>query len=992
MVDWLDEYMPGSYRQAQVSFHAKLPNSIPVGDAMSLSNLVFLYTEPIRLNTSVNTMTNNQFFNTSHSNDDFSKQSSKNSSELKTKSADSKIEDSLIFLPSIVNMVSKHSNGTLNLWKLQFQDNSKYQSLINVSHMSRVCGHRFRVKDITSHPILPFLLTNSMNEIDHQTMECNVEKELFSCNSTASNFSQLSGDHDLQEKRFQKGLIIWGVESIGPLSKSGGIYELARIDSSKANAFENIAWFPCFLPSSTLGNLSSSPSTLFATTDYNCITIYQAVFDARTLLHDLQNVDSHNNFDDNKKLHTSNSTISNTTDIPFDSFNVVSIQSTARPGCIIELEKLVDSNGLWTKADLFHIYQEGLICQNLEPNSTSKKFNQQFYENYFLVLLEKKKLSSSSSPNSIEKVHMWKITISSAPLIPEENQPSFYNTEFVSEGEGNANKPLTSNLKASFSFEKASLTQKNRLSITSTRVCSQDLMLPDSVHVVCADSAAADLASSAMFTLSKVPYLFSTACSDGIIRFWSSKKVENVSEERFEFFEWKLNSTISPSPSSSSSILYSDIESLNNKSQIKIENYPLAISCSYNSRFAVAYKKKQSPTTTPQALESHFEAENLGDSLQKEKQTFANFCVDIYECESTGGSEWKLEDCISLKNIILPELDSGINFDYIFGNHKPIRPARSCHSFKSIVFSSNNNSNNNATNNSSQMGQNIGASISTPSTLPNVNEASKIPEIPSTAAIISIKRKYAFEKSISRSNDSTDLVFKSYMCTNNNLVKLDWASTENGSHILTVGLGNQIFIYSCVTKELDTLNNTKSLTSLYSTSAKKNDTEAIVKSNKNSLVKWTQFRSFELDSADDMQALPSEIKWVREGLLIVGLNTEMQIFSQWSSLNQAVDFNDKNNDDLAKNFEFKSLMKVPKNHSVLDLNKLSKLTKETSKFNKTRKKEEDSESFEFEMNNSKRSSLKKGNEDSISNKKTRVFDENQMLEIIQDSGLFMQTK
>lgn len=173
------------------------------------------------------------------------------------------------------------------------------------------------------------------------------------------------------------------------------------------------------------------------------------------------------------------------------------------------------------------------------------------------------------------------------------------------------------------------------------------------------------------------------------------------------------------------------------------------------------------------------------------------------------------------KNIILPELDSGINFDYIFGNHKPIRPARSCHSFKSIVFSSNNNSNNNATSNSSQMSQNMGASISTPSTLPNVNEASKIPEIPRTAAIISIKRKHAFEKNISRSNDSSDLVFKSYMCTNNNLVKLDWASTENGSHILTVGLGNQIFIYSCVTKELDTLNNTKSLTSLSSTSAKK---------------------------------------------------------------------------------------------------------------------------------------------------------------------------
>jgi DmX-like protein len=684
---------------------------------------------------------------------------------------------------------------------------------------------------------------------------------------------------------------------------------------------------------------------------------------------------------------------------------VVSIQSTARPGCIIELEKLVDSNGKWTKADLFHIYQEGLICKS-EPNSNTKKFNQQFYENYFLVLLENKKTSASSS--SVEKVHMWKVTISSAPLIPDEpnQQQSFYSTTnshlsdtIIREGNVKEATPNNiNNLKSSFSFEKTSLTQKNRLSITSTRVCTQDLILPESVHVVCADSAAADLSSSAMFTLSKVPYLFSTACSDGVIRFWSCKKVENSDEERFEFFEWKLNSTIlSSSPF--------DIENFkNNISQIKIESYPLAISCSYNSRFAVAYKKNQSSTTatsTTTTTPSILENENLTDNSQREKQTFTNFCVDIYECESTGGSEWKLEDRIYLKNIILPELDSGINFDYIFGNHKPIRPARSCHSFKSIVFNSNNN--NNVTSNSGQMSANGGASNSSssnnaiPSTLPvnmNINEASKIPEIPSSAAIISIKRKYAFEKNFSKSHDSNDFTAKSHMGSNGNLVKLDWASTENGSHILTVGLGNQIFIYSCITKELDKLKNAKSITSFSSTSTKKNDAD-FVKSNvnTNSLVKWTQFRSFQLDSADDMQALPSEIKWVREGLLIVGLNTEMQIFSQWSSLNQEIDFNDKNNDNMAKSFEYKSLMKVPKNHSVLDLNKLSKLTNETSKFNKTRKHDEDNESFDLEMNKSKRNSLKKfENDEEISNKKTRVFDENQMLEIIQDSGLFMQTK
>ena len=49
LVDWLDEYLPGNYRQPVVSFHAKLPNAISVGDAMSLTNSVFLYSQQMQL-------------------------------------------------------------------------------------------------------------------------------------------------------------------------------------------------------------------------------------------------------------------------------------------------------------------------------------------------------------------------------------------------------------------------------------------------------------------------------------------------------------------------------------------------------------------------------------------------------------------------------------------------------------------------------------------------------------------------------------------------------------------------------------------------------------------------------------------------------------------------------------------------------------------------------------------------------------------------------
>ena len=108
--------------------------------------------------------------------------------------------------------------------------------------------------------------------------------------------------------------------------------------------------------------------------------------------------------------------------------------------------------------------------------------------------------------------------------------------------------------------------------------CNQVLELPDDVSVIFADSTAADLSSSAMFTLKKVPYLFfdlSISNGNGIER----------------------------------ALI-----------QVKIDSYPLAISCAYNSRFynlAVAFKKY---------IQS--------DCKTDDEKTFTNFVVRIYECES----------------------------------------------------------------------------------------------------------------------------------------------------------------------------------------------------------------------------------------------------------------------------------------------------------------------------------------------------------------------
>lgn len=43
IIEWLDEYHPGSFRQAQVSFSTRIPSAFPLGDATTMSTNVCLY-------------------------------------------------------------------------------------------------------------------------------------------------------------------------------------------------------------------------------------------------------------------------------------------------------------------------------------------------------------------------------------------------------------------------------------------------------------------------------------------------------------------------------------------------------------------------------------------------------------------------------------------------------------------------------------------------------------------------------------------------------------------------------------------------------------------------------------------------------------------------------------------------------------------------------------------------------------------------------------
>lgn len=696
VVDWLDEYHPGTFRQAQVSFSTRIPSAFPLGDAMSMSTTVSLYNTGSNLlhfremvkgakssahsqhGESVNDVTtplpsvleetetdwqagqeggtSEGTINEKNPSDENPPQvnSTANESAHSNESSTGNLDLGLSAASPTISMVTKHSNGTLNLWQLTFADKTKFTQVLSIGHASRASGHRFRVNDITCHPVLPLLLTTSHHNIPEM----------------AAAATSHSGRYDHRTGRgkdvcfpsgFCSELILWRVDAVGPLSQSGGVSELARINSPEISAFSNVAWIPTLLPSTTLGNLSNSPSACFVASDGDCLRVYQAVIDARTLLAEVSSSERRSRMKDSMiSLSTECSSDNGMHRSPLhDKFKIVSQQSTARPGCVIQLDAIADATHDWQNTQFLHVFQEQLITgERNEEKPLPLDFsniglmetqmgamvdlqrNAVFEEPFYIVILERTTNGTT--------VHMWRLVIASQPINPELSGSMMYvpdgnivqDLDEPEPGPRHSITPLNVDEDPDVEHEPE---EPPHVSIVTTKVCTQELPLPDGVDVVHASPAAGHLSSSSIYPACFAPYIIVTACSDSTTRFWKCKvtKSDNKIDEnklnyRYEWAEW-------------------DMLSKNTESSIEITGQPLNISAAYSGRIACAYKYGKS-----------FTRPNKGDPDSR----YVNLCVAIYECESTGGSEWILEDTIHLKNIHLPRivLDPHLDLSYLHDN------------------------------------------------------------------------------------------------------------------------------------------------------------------------------------------------------------------------------------------------------------------------------------------------------------------------------------
>lgn len=140
------------------------------------------------------------------------------------------------------------------------------------------------------------------------------------------------------------------------------------------------------------------------------------------------------------------------------------------------------------------------------------------------------------------------------------------------------------------------------------------------------------------------------------------------------------------------------------------------------------------------------------------------------------------------------------------------------------------------------------------------------------------------------------------MLRQKHLVQLDWVSTEDGSHILTVGVGSKIMMYGQVANEiiqeskkgLPNSSRSPNALSLSESGVKKaladrstgrramlQKSKSMVVDDYQEVLQWMKLRSIDLTTADGLPPLPMHISWVRGGILVVGMDNEMHVYSQW---------------------------------------------------------------------------------------------------------------
>ena len=528
-VESLDSALGTDFKQSQISFSSCIPDVFPAADAHSLLQNIILYRLPGKLSM--------QTFNSID-------QSSMYTHGRPTKTSVIGRASPSLSLVSVetgahppVAMITTHKDGSMNQWQIDFADNTAFSMLISITHLTRLSGHRFPLTGMFPHPSLPLLLSVSTfsSKNEENTEYGGVGSEVTAldegCEDQQDNYDD--GKDGVKENKecdnstsslfsFSE-LILWQCDSVFPLSQTGGILELAKLTSCSPDVFDKIAWLPklfihpliTFNSSVPLSPKSVSPCACFVASDDTGLRFYQVVLDGRALLNFLSGKQNYGrerftsiDSEDGEGYNTSYPAVSTVNHLLHC---IVSDQSGPKPGSVLKLCRLKSSRNVLRNPLFFHVFSEHNIAEGCLPGEVDCTHDDLYEDKFYLVALENTQPPGSCGTRSASQggdrrtmIHMWRIEITTSNKDDESTSESPFS-------------PYEPSLASSFTDFQENL----KCGIRSRKVLTSYLDLPDGVYVTIATASANTLSAVSENRMCSMPFLISTACSDGVLRFWS---------------------------------------------------------------------------------------------------------------------------------------------------------------------------------------------------------------------------------------------------------------------------------------------------------------------------------------------------------------------------------------------------------------------------------------------------------------------------------------
>lgn len=585
LVESLDSALGSNFKQSQISFSSCIPNVFPSADAHSLLQNLILYRLPGKLNI--------QMSNVSDQSGIYAHGRSTKTSLLGQASPSISLVSVETGAHPPVAMITTHKDGSMNQWQVDFADNTAFSTLISLSHLTRLSGHRFPLTGMFPHPTLPLLLSVSTFTAKGENVEDGLDSNVGSDtegdrnregNDQFVNGCPLKNNAEPTENQSNgftfSELILWKCDSVFPLSQTGGIMELAKLTSTSPDAFDKIAWLPklfihpllTFDSAVALSPKSVSPCACFIASNDCGLRFYQVVLDGRALLDFLSGKQNYRRI--LERFHSFDSEEREGYTVSYPAVStvnhllhcIVSDQSGPKPGSVLKLCRLKSSTNVLRNPLFLHVFSEHVIAEGRLPCGTKCSPDELVEDNFYLVALDNTVAPVDSETGlslpggkTRTMIHMWRIEITTSN-----------SDESGSTGDSPFS-PRNPQVAPSFT----DLHEYFKCGIRSYKVVTSYLDLPDNVHVTIATASTNTLSAVSENRACSVPFLISTTCSDGVVRFWSCQVRESSESSSKWSYCWIEGDIKRP------------VSSMGPNRLTGIDGVPVSMDCANTGRIAV---------------------------------------------------------------------------------------------------------------------------------------------------------------------------------------------------------------------------------------------------------------------------------------------------------------------------------------------------------------------------------------------------------------------